>query len=181
MSDNTNPWTTRGTKQIYKNKWISVREDDVLTPAGNPGIYSVVETRGCVGVVALTDNNEVIMVGQYRYPTKVYSWEIVEGGVDIGEESLAAAKRELKEETGYEAEHWEDLGGRVQLSNCFTDEIGKLFLARGLTKTEATPEETEVLTVKTIPLKKAIAMVNSGEIEDALSVIALLKIALREK
>jgi 8-oxo-dGTP pyrophosphatase MutT (NUDIX family) len=181
MNNEANPWVTRGTKQVYKNKWITVREDDVLTPAGKPGIYGVVETLGCCGVIALTEQNEVVMVGQYRYPTRIYSWEIIEGGKEPGEDFLAAAKRELREEAGYEAEHWEELGGKIQLSNCHSDEVGKIFLATGLTKVTATPEETEVLTVRKVPLDKAIEMALTGEVEDGLTLIGLLHMANKRR
>ena len=80
-----NPWQRRSSKLIYSNPWITVREDDVITPGGSPGIYGVVETRLAVGVVALTDDNQIYLVGQYRYPVDEYSWEIPEGGSEVNE------------------------------------------------------------------------------------------------
>lgn len=173
----TNPWRTITSRLIYENPWIRLREDQVITPAGGSGIYSVVETRDAVGVVALTRAQEIYLVGQYRYPTKVYSWEIPEGGAEVGEEPLRAAQRELREETGVTASRWEPLGGEVHTSNCFTAERGFLFLAQDLSQGESAPDETEQLMMQTVPLVKALEMVDAGEISDGLSVIALLRLA----
>jgi hypothetical protein len=74
-----NPWKKLSSKTVYRNPWITVREDQVITPGGHPGIYGVVETRVATGVVALTDDQHIFLVGQYRYPLDVYSWEIPEG------------------------------------------------------------------------------------------------------
>ena len=109
-----NPWQRRGSRLVYSNQWITVREDDVITPGGTPGIYGVVETRIATGVVALTEKNEIYLVGQYRYPVDEYSWEIPEGGSERDEDPMVTAKRELREETGLEAEFWEQLGGEIQ-------------------------------------------------------------------
>jgi 8-oxo-dGTP pyrophosphatase MutT (NUDIX family) len=172
-----NPWQRRGSKLIYSNPWITVREDDVITPGGAPGIYGVVETRLAVGVVALTDDNQIYLVGQYRYPVDEYSWEIPEGGSEVDEDPMETAKRELREETGVEAERWEPLGGEILLSNCFSNERGYLYLARGLREGVSAPDHTEELQVKKIPFAECLAMVDQGEIKDSLTVIAVLRMA----
>lgn len=173
----TNPWKTLSSKQVYKNPWISVREDQVITPNGKPGIYGVVESKVATGVVALDDDNNIILVGQYRYPTKVYSWELPEGGAEPSESPLVAIKRELKEEAGISAKNWEPLGDEIHLSNCFTAERAFLFLARNLTQTESSPDETEQLQVKKIPIKEALQMVLNGKIYDALTIIGILRVS----
>jgi 8-oxo-dGTP pyrophosphatase MutT (NUDIX family) len=154
-----------------------VREDDVITPSGTPGIYGVVETRIATGVVALTDDNHIYLVGQYRYPVDEYSWEIPEGGSEIDEDPMETAKRELREETGLEAERWEQLGGEVHLSNCFSAERGFIYVARGLREGKAEPDHTEELQVKKIPFADCLAMVDRGEIKDSLTVIGVLRMA----
>lgn len=170
----TNPWKTRSSRAIYSNPWFSVREDQVLRPDGQEGIYAVVEKGLAVGVLALDQSLDVYLVGQYRYPTERYSWEIIEGGAEPGETSLQTAKRELKEEAGLIAHSWAPLGGDFQLSNCICTEIGNLFVATDLETTQAEPEGTEVLQLRKVSLSDALAMVESGEIQDTLSVIALL-------
>lgn len=172
-----NPWTVRGTKIVYSNPWITVREDDVVSPGGVPGIYGVVEARIATGVVALTDDNEIYLVGQYRYPVNEYSWEIPEGGSDPKEDPLATAQRELREETGLVGRHWEQLGGEIHLSNCFSAERGFLYIARGLSQEESSPEHTEQLVVRKVPFTECLRMVEQGEIKDSLTIIAVLRVA----
>ena len=150
-----------------------------MRPDGKTGIYGVVSARPATGVVTLDEEGRTTLVGQYRYPLDVYSWEIPEGGAEAGESPLEAARRELREEAGLVAERWEPLGGPVHLSNCFTAEVGHLFLARGLGPTAATPDGTEVLRVVTVPFREALARVDSGEITDAMSVIGILRAARR--
>lgn len=176
MKKELNPWKTLDTRLVYQNEWISVREDSVLCPDGSPGIYGVVDTRIATGVVALTEEQEVYLVGQWRYPLEQYSWEIVEGGADEGELPLDAIQRELREEAGLIAEDWQQLGPEVHLSNCFTSERAVLFVARGLREVPSAPEPTEILQVKKVPLTQCFSMVDSGEITDSMSVIALLRL-----
>ena len=174
-----NPWTTLSSREVYTNAWITVREDQVVRPDGSPGIYGVVSAKIAAGVVALTAADEVVLVGQYRYPLDRYSWEIVEGGTDHGETSLEAVQRELREEAGYAAARWERLGGNVHLSNSFSDEVAHLYVARDLTPVGRDPDPTEVLAVRHVPFNAALAMVDRGEITDAMSVLALLTLARR--
>ena len=171
-----NPWKTRDSRVVYSNPWMTIREDRVIRPDGADGIYGVMETRIATGVVALTPEKDVYLVGQYRYPTECYSWEIVEGGTDPGEMPLATAKRELKEEAGIVAERWSQLGGEIHLSNCISSEIGYLYLAQGLTETEPEPDGTEVLQIRKVPLAECLAMVDRGEIQDAMTIMGLLRL-----
>ena len=169
-----NPWKTISSRKVYSNPWMSVREDQVIRPDGQEGIYGVVDTRAATGVVALTPEHEIYLVGQYRYPTDVYSWEIVQGGVDEDEDPLTACKRELQEEAGLIAETWTPIGGEIHLSNCISSEKGYIFVAEGLSEIEASPDGTEVLQLKKIPLREAVRMAVSGEIVDAVSIIGIL-------
>lgn len=171
------PWTTHRTRITYDNPWISVSESDVTNPGGGEGIYGVVhfKTRA-IGVVPLDEEGNTWLVGQYRYALSSYEWEIIEGGCPQGEEPVEAALRELKEETGLVAETCEVLMDNLALSNSVTDERATIFVASGLTQTEASPEECEKLEVRKLPLAEAIAMVHKGIITDSVSVIALLKL-----
>src|SRR5262249_18347543 len=108
-------------------------------------------------------------------PIHQYSWEIIEGGADHDESALAAAQRELEEEAGIKAREWFQLGEEYHLSNCFSSEVGVLFLARNLESVPMRPEGTEVLELRKMPIEQAIAMVDSGEIKDGLSIIGLLR------
>jgi 8-oxo-dGTP pyrophosphatase MutT (NUDIX family) len=178
-----NPWKTLSQKVMYENPWITVREDQVIRPDGESGIYGVVETRVATGVVALDSQERVTLVGQYRYTTENYSWEIVEGGAEDGEAPLDAAKRELREETGLSAKTWQSLGGVVHLSNCHSSETAHFFLAEDLVEGVAEPEGTEVLQVKQLHFTECMEMVHAGSITDAMSIIALERLdrILRER
>ena len=171
------PWTTLASRLVYENPWMRVREDQVLRPDGQPGIYGVIEARIATGVVALDEELRLPLVGQFRYTTNTYSWELPEGGAEEGETALAAAQRELREETGLVAEDWTPLGGPLHLSNCFSSEVGHLFLARGLRQVGAAPDGTERLEVVHVPFAEALRRVDAGEITDAVSVIGILRAA----
>jgi 8-oxo-dGTP pyrophosphatase MutT (NUDIX family) len=174
-----NPWTTLTTRMVYENPWIQVREDQVLNPKGGPGIYGVVMFRNrAVGVVPIDDQDHTWLVGQYRYTQDQYEWEIPEGGCPPGESLEACAARELKEETGLLAQRYELLAADLQLSNSTTNERAYLFLAHGISQAQAQPEDTEDITVRRLPVNEAIRMAMNGEIRDAMSVCALLKLAL---
>lgn len=176
--ESVNPWRTVSTRAVYDNPWISVREDAVVRPDGLPGIYGVVHFKNvAVGVLAV-EAGQVYLVGQYRYTLGRYSWEIVEGGCAQGEEALDAARRELEEETGLRARQWLRMGG-AHLSNSVTDEFAVWYLATGLEQGECKPEGTERLQVRRVRLEEALRMALSGEITDALSMLALMQLKLR--
>lgn len=173
-----NPWTTLSTRVAYENPWIRVEHHDVLNPAGKKGIYGLVRFQNlAVGVVPVDEEGYTWLVGQYRYALNRYSWEIPEGGCPVGTDPLDTARRELAEETGLRADNWTRLLD-FHLSNSVTDEFGVAYLATGLTLGPAAPEETEELALRRLPLSEAIAMVLNGEITDAVSVMALQRVAL---
>ena len=165
-------------REVYRNAWIRVREDAVTQPDGSPGIYGVVEFRNLtLGIVALNASGEVVLVGQHRYPLDYYSWEIPEGGCPQGDSPLNAAKRELEEEVGLQANDWQQLM-TMHLSNSVTDEFCVVFVARDLFAGQQQLEATEDIEVKKLPLLEAIEMVKRGEITDGISAAALLRVAL---
>ncbi len=173
-----NPWTFLSTELKYDNPWIRVEEHQVLNPAGNHGIYGVVSFKNiAVGIVPIDEEGYTWLVGQYRYPLDAYSWEIIEGGGGLDADTLPAAMRELKEETGLEASEWEELL-HLNTSNSVTDERAVVYVARGLSHGEWSPEETELLSLKRLPLAEAVQMAIQGEIKDSISLAALLKLGL---
>ena len=175
MDSQSNPWQVTSSRRVYDNPWIGVREDEVIRPDGEPGIYGVVEFRNwAIGVVPVTADGDTFLVGQFRYPLGYYSWEIVEGGGPLDESPLESAQRELREETGMTAKRWTYLG-ELALSNSVTNEVGCVFLAEDLEFGEAEPEGTEQLQVRRVRLDEAFRMAMTGEIADGLAIVGLAR------
>jgi 8-oxo-dGTP pyrophosphatase MutT (NUDIX family) len=174
-----NPWKTLSTRRVYENRWMSVREDRVLRPDGQEGLYGVVSPRGiAVKIVALDSAERVHLVGQFRYPTQFASWEIPGGAAEPGESPLEVAKRELLEEAGIASHAWTQLGGRIQTNNSIMDETGFLFLARDVFAAGGPrPDAEEAFEQRVLPLSEALALVDAGEIEDVMSVVGLLRLS----
>jgi 8-oxo-dGTP pyrophosphatase MutT (NUDIX family) len=174
----SNPWQRLSRTVVYQNPWIVVYHDEVLRPDGHPDIYGQIHYRNrAVAIVALDDKDRVLLVGQFRYTLGLYSWEIPEGGAAADEELLVAAQRELREETGYSATRWQEIG-RAHLSNSVSDEEGVTFLATDLTPGAADPEGTECLQIRWAPFTEALDMVLDGRITDALAIVTLQRVAL---
>jgi 8-oxo-dGTP pyrophosphatase MutT (NUDIX family) len=171
-----NPWTTKSSRVVYENRWIRVREDEVIRPDGNQGIYGVVYIRPSVGIVALNERDEVALVGQWRYSLERYSWEIPRGGSHPGEtDLLQVAQRELAEETGLRASNWKRLTS-VDNGNGVANDIQTLYLATGLTATEMNLDPEEDITVAWKPFAEAVEMATDGRITEVCSVAALLMV-----
>ena len=173
-----NPWKITSEKSIYDNPWINLTEYQVVNPSGNPGIYGKLHFKNiAIGVFPLDAGLNTYLVGQYRFALGQYSWEMPEGGGPLDTDILTSAKRELLEETGLKAENWTEIQ-RLHLSNSVSDELSIIFLARNLKQFEAEPEDTEQLIVHKLPFKEVYQMVLNGEITDAMTVAAVLKVQL---
>jgi 8-oxo-dGTP pyrophosphatase MutT (NUDIX family) len=172
------PWQVRSSEVAYENPWIRVRHDEVITPHGDEGVYGVVQVRPAVGIVPLTADGHTYLVGQHRYPHGTYSWEIPEGAARDGEDPETAAHRELREETGLTAGRLSSLG-TMHTSNCIMDETAHFFLAEDLDEGDPDPDPTELLEVRRVTFEAAMAMVRDGTIQDAMSIVALYRVAER--
>ena len=160
---------------VWENDWMGVYEDDVINPGGGRNLYGHIRFKNrAVAIVPLDDDGNTWLVGQDRYTLGEWSWELPMGGAPLDEDPLDAAKRELREETGLTATDWSELM-RLHTSNSITNEVGVVFVARKLTQGATEFEETEDLEIRKLPLAEAIAMARSGEITDAISVAALLR------
>ncbi len=173
-----NPWRTLGSRLIYANSWIRLREDAVIRPDGSEGIYGVLEVSPAVGIVAINDNDEIALVTQWRYTLGKMSAEIPTGGSHASDpDMLAAAKRELREETGLSASTWRELG-TIDNCNGVTDDVGHMFLATGLQAGPDAQDPEEQLTASWLPFGQAVDQVLTGQITEAVSIAAILKVEL---
>jgi ADP-ribose pyrophosphatase len=178
MDQSKNPWTVLSQEMVYENEWVRVDHHEVLGPSGGPGVYGTVHFKNqATGVVPIDASGKVILVGQYRFPLRAYSWEIPEGGGAHASTALESAQRELREECGLAARNWREIVG-LDLSNSVSDERGTLFLAWELSEVRGQPDETEILQVARVNFWDAVERVKRGEIRDAMSVAALLRVAL---
>ena len=167
--------TTLSGEYAFCGKLLKLRVDQARLPDGSVASREVVEHPGGVGIVPLTENGEVLLVRQYRYPYGEVLTEIPAGKRDPGEEPLVTGKRELEEETGMQAAVFEPLG-KLYPSPGYFNEVIYLYLATGLTATAAHPDEDEFLDVIRMPLADAVRLVLDGTITDAKTQIALLKV-----
>lgn len=159
----------------FKGRIINLRVDEALLPNGATATREVVEHNGGICVVPITEKGEVLMVEQYRYPYGEVILEIPAGKRDGDEEPLEGGKRELREETGAVAENYTFLG-ELYPTPGYCGEVIYMYLATGLSFGETDPDEDEFLNVKKIPLEKAVDMIMKGEIKDAKTQTAILKV-----
>ena len=165
------------TEDIFDGVILNVKRDTVRLPNGSSSARDVIRHVGAVCVIPLTDEGEVIVERQYRYPFDTVITEIPAGKLDSKEEDrLSAAKRELREETGLTADHWTDLGGFYPAA-AYSDEYITMYLARGLHQGIQSLDEGEFLEIKKAPLKELVEDVMAGKIPDAKTQTAILKTA----
>jgi 8-oxo-dGTP pyrophosphatase MutT (NUDIX family) len=172
-------WQRLDTKIVYQNAYITVHEDNVINPGAKPGIYGWVETPPAVFVVPIDDHGKVLLEKQLRYTTGLASWEVPAGSTD-GEEPLAAAKRELAEETQLHAEKWEQLDGEVHPFNSLSPERNITFIARGLHKAKghAREDDEAIVELKSFSWTELKRMIKSGEITDGQTITTLARAGL---
>jgi len=168
------PWKTLASRPVYQNRWTSVREDLAEMPNGHTTIYGVVESGNCVGVLPFLDDDRVVMVRQYRYVFgEDHRWEMPTGGVKKDESLLEAARRELREEVGYDTMDLQHINTYFP-SKSITYEIAHLYIGRALSRVHAIPDETEFMEVADLPFQQVLEMVLESEIRDSMTVIAVL-------
>jgi len=166
-------------RMAYRGPAFWVASDQVLEPSGVTVRRDIVHHTGSVVVLGVDDSRSeprVLLVRQYRYAAKQYLWELCAGRIDKGENELAAAKREFREETGYTATSWKRIL-RFYASPGFVAETMSIYLARGLRPGPPQPEEDEVIELKFFPLSAALRMVMRGVIQDAKTISGVLWLA----
>ena len=171
------PWTIESSERLYADEFAEVWVDEVSRPDGEPARRVTMRMKPGVAVLALDEEGFAHLVRTFRYAVGKECVEVVQGGTEEGEEPLRAARRELKEELGVEAEEWTDFG----LVDAITSQVyspARIFLARGLTFGESDTESTESLEPVKVKLDEAVRMVMDGEITQGISCALILKARL---
>lgn len=163
-------------RRIYDGRIASLREDTVALANGREALREIVEHDDVVAIVPVDADGNVLLVRQYRLAAEDVLLEVPAGMVDQGEDTAAAAQRELREETGHRAAEMQRLTGFF-VSPGFCTEFVHVFLARGLSEDALAADEDEDLALVRMPLAQAVALVRSGEIRDAKSIVGLLMAA----
>jgi ADP-ribose pyrophosphatase len=161
---------------VFRGPVFVVYSDVVLEPSGIRARRDIVRHQGSVVVLAVDDSGQeprVLLERQYRYAARDYLWELPAGRIDEGESELVAAKRELLEETGYTAQRWKR-AFVFYASPGFCDETMAIYLAQGLKRGMAQPEEDEVIATRLFPLSAALRLVFNGKIRDGKSISGIL-------
>ena len=168
---------------VFRGPVFSVSSDRVQEPSGIVARRDMVRHPGSVVIMAVDDSRpqlRVLLARQYRYAAGQELWELPAGRIDSGEEPLAAAKRELLEETGYTARQWKR-ALFFYASPGFLDETMAIYQASGLVRGKAQPEEDEVIRKRLFPLPAAVRMVMSGRIPDGKTIAGVLWLQQKER
>ncbi|MBI1807505.1 MAG: NUDIX hydrolase [Ignavibacteria bacterium] len=161
---------------LYQGRVFNVIVDDVEYPSGNKSVREVAEHIGGAVVLAVFPDEEILLINQHRYPFDEFIWELPAGKLNVGEDPLECAKRELEEETGYRADHWKKLTA-IYTTPGFCSEKLHIYLATQLTsapKGRQLEEGELTMTMKKLPLTEAIMMIERQEIVDGKTICGVL-------
>ena len=167
-------------KEILKNKLFRVTDEVAKDPDGFEIHRSIVRHPGSAVMLAVDDEDRILLVKQFRLPAQQELWELPAGRLDPGESAQEAAKRELREETGYSAEHWTELAA-FWASPGYVDEKMTIFLAKGLTAGEKEPMEDERIEIAWYGKDEMTQMIRRGEILDAKTLVGYFLWVEKEK
>lgn len=171
---NNGPWKIKRSREIYKNPWMEVFEDEVIRPDEKDGICGIVKILDGICILPIDDNDYVYLVDQFRYALGKNVIEVAGGSLEKGEETLETAKRELREETGILAYEFISLGAIHPLTT-IVKSSSTLYLARKLHFVEAAPEATEKIKILKVKFGEAVEMVMDGRISHGPSCVLILK------
>jgi ADP-ribose pyrophosphatase len=163
-------------REVYRGPVFWITTDQVIEPSGVQVRRDIVRHPGSVVVMAVDESHKeprILLLRQYRHAAQQYLWELCAGRIDEGENELAAAKRELREETGFAARRWKRIF-RYYASPGFVDETMAVYLARDLRAGAAEPEEDEFIQVRFFPLREAVRLVMTGRIRDGKTIAGVL-------
>ena len=166
---------TLSSRPIYDGRAVRLRIDTVRMPSGRQTTREIVEHGDCVAIIAVDDEDNILLVNQFRKPVEKFLLEVPAGGIEPGENAVDCLQRELQEEIGYLPRKLENLGGFYSAPGYCTEYL-YLYLATDLVPGHLEAEDTESIQVVRVPLSQIPSMIASGEICDAKSIAALLRV-----
>jgi ADP-ribose pyrophosphatase len=167
------PYRRLAQRELYRNPWLAVHVHEIIHPTGAPGEHIAIEA-GRASAVLVVDGDAFVLAAQARFAADARMLEIVKGGADAGEDALACAQRELREELGLLAEDWVPLGITYELPSIIEEPVA-LFLARDIRQVSSAPEEVEAIDAVRIPIDDAYRAARDGRIDDAVTLAAFLR------
>lgn len=167
------PIQTKSSRIVWSCPWYRVRQDAIITPDGNPGVYNVVEHPGAVWIIPVTSAGEIVLIYAYRYTIDDWCYEIPAGGVKAGQSLADAARAELLEEIGGTAKEIAYMG-HFYTMNGIGDEVAHIFLATDVTLGATNHEPTEIIEIQPKPVEEVLRMAQANKISDGPSALALL-------
>lgn len=170
------PWQVLQSHEVYRDSWLRLVKDDVVRPDGQRGTHTITTLKAGVSVLPLDDEGFVFLTEEFHYAVGRVGIEVISGGVEVGEDSMMAAARELREEVGLVASRWTPLGVTDPLTSQVVAPV-TMFLAEGLSFVEACPDGTETIRRLRVPFAEAIEMVLHSQITHAPSCVLILKAA----
>jgi len=166
-------YVRRSKRVVYENAWLRFEAHDIVHPTGVAGVHGVVVTPRASAVV-LVDGNDVLLARQARFAVDAIVLEVIKGGRHDGEDGLACAQRESREEAGVVAERWHALGRTFEIPSIVQEPV-ELYLGTGLSPAPLAPEDVERIDIVRMRFDDAIDACADGRIDDAVTAIALLR------
>jgi len=174
-SDRPPPWKDHGHNVFFESPWMKLTRHQATAPTGVHADYMVMRPQNMsVGVLPLHEDGTVTLVGQQRFALANWSWEMPEGGAPFDENPLEGIKRELMEEAGLEATHWQE-ALQAEMSNSITDERVMSWLAWGLSPVETAPDPTEIIRIARVPFADLLREIGKGAVRDMMTVATALR------
>ena len=167
------PFRTLSSQTVWSCPWYSIRQDQIILPNGQPGVYNVIVKTPAVWIIPVTTDGQIALIYTYRYTVNDWCWEIPAGSIKPGQTAQEAAIDELREDVGGAAADWCYLH-RFYAANGICDEVGHIFLATDVTLSHPDHEPAEVIQVHPKPIAEVLDMAHSGQITDGPSALALL-------
>lgn len=170
------PWKTISKRIVYQNPWVKMHEHNIVKPDGSRGIYGFLDIPDGVGIVALSGQNKIQLIGEWRYPINCHTWSIICGTREKGESPLQSAKRELEEEASMRSNDWKSLGAMYPSPGLVKEKV-YLYVATNCQRVQKQlfkPANSEKFNYQEVTVKQAVKMMKRGTISDGYAICGIL-------